>query len=232
MELIMPKTQLDETGAHYLLRYAAGFFPMADHCDAHDIVWHNPETRAIMPIQGLHVSKSLRRAVLRHPYDIRINTDFPQVIRACAENRDFTWLNSTIQKAFIGLHEAGYAHSVECWKADGTLAGGVYGLALGSVFCGESMFSGETGASKIALVHLCARLAAGGFTLFDSQIYNDHTGQFGAYTLPRAAYLDLLQQALRTRADFSLSASPDISHEALVKDFLCSENIKKNLTIS
>lgn len=205
---------------------------MADHGDAHDIRWHNPENRALLPIHNLHISRSLRRTILRHPYEIRVNSNFPQVIRACSENRDATWLNRPIQKAFIGLHEAGYAHSVECWKADGTLAGGIYGLALGSAFCGESMFSREPNASKIALVHLCARLATAGFTVFDSQIYNDHTGQFGAYDVPRAVYMDLLRQALQNRADFSLSAYPDLTPETMLNRFLTTVNLKKNLTIS
>lgn len=205
---------------------------MADHGDALDIRWYSPEKRAILPIHDLHIPKSLRRALRKHPYDIRIDTAFPQVIRACAENRDFSWLNSTIQDAFIGLHRAGYAHSVECWRPDGTLAGGIYGLALGAVFCGESMFSREPGASKIALVHLCAHLAAGGFTLFDSQIYNDHTGQFGAYEISRRAYLERLQQALRHRADFHLSGHPQATPENLLSHFLVAENLKKNLTIS
>lgn len=223
---------LTETGTCYLLRYAAGFFPMADHDDPDAILWHNPDQRAILPIRDLHVSKSLRRAVLKHPYGIRIDHDFPQVIRACAVNREFSWLNPAIQEAFIDLHRTGYAHSVECWTADGRLAGGIYGLALGSVFCGESMFSREPGASKIALVHLCARLSAGGFTLFDSQIYNDHTGQFGAHDISRAAYMERLQNALHTKADFHLSGNPQISAENLVSQFLSAENIKKNLTIS
>lgn len=211
-----PQSALNDTGTHYLLRYAAGFFPMADHCDQRDILWHNPDKRAILPIRDLHVAKSLRRAVLRSAYDIRVDTAFAEVIRACAENRDFSWLNETIQDAFIGLHRAGYAHSVECWTPDGRLAGGVYGLALGAAFCGESMFSREPGASKIALVHLCARLAAGGFTLFDSQIYNDHTGRFGAHDIPRAAYMERLHTALQTRADFHLSAFPQMTTRNLV----------------
>lgn len=203
--------------------YAAGYFPMAFCTDDTEIRWYNPEERAILPIAGLHVPRKLRRLVLRHPYEIRVDTAFAEVIAACGENRDSFWLNRTIRDLFIALHRAGYAHSVECWTRGGTLAGGVYGLALGGAFCAESMFSRESNASKVALVHLCARLAAGGFTLLDAQIYNEHTGQFGAYDIPREDYLRRLGRALRLPADFAVSASP----EDLVLRFLSAENLKK-----
>lgn len=212
---------LDETGWDYLLHYAAGYFPMAEPHHQDDIFWHNPAERAVLPIQDLHISKSLRRAVLRRPYSIRINTAFAAVMQACAANRESTWLSPPIQAAFGGLHRAGLAHSVECWTEQGDLVGGIYGLALGSAFCGESMFSKESGASKIALVHLCARLAAGGFTLFDAQIYNDHTAQFGAYNIPQALYMDQLQHALFKKGDFLLcGAQQSPSEEERVRDFL------------
>ena len=137
--------------------------------------------------------------------------------------RDDSWLDDRLIDAYIALHRAGYAHSVECWTRGGVLAGGVYGLALGGAFCAESMFSRESNASKIALVHLCARLAAGGFTLLDAQIYNEHTGQFGAYDIPREEYLDRLGRALRISADFTVSGSP----EDLALLFLNAENLKK-----
>jgi leucyl/phenylalanyl-tRNA--protein transferase len=204
---------------------------MADHEDADEIRWWNPQERAILPIRGLHVPKSLRRVVLKSPFEIRIDTAFPAVIAACAAGHGPTWLNAAIKDTFIGLHRAGFAHSVECWES-GTLVGGVYGLAIGGAFCGESMFSRQTNASKVALVHLAARLAAGGFTLLDAQILNDHTARFGAYEVPRTTYLEDLQQAIQTPADFLLAQKPGISERSLIHWFLNEENLKKNLTIS
>ncbi|MBI4031107.1 MAG: leucyl/phenylalanyl-tRNA--protein transferase [Proteobacteria bacterium] len=191
--------------------YCCGMFPMADGADAEEFYWYDPPVRALMPIDGLHVSRRLRKTVLAGPYDVRIDTDFTGIIDGCAaatERRPNTWINRSIRDLFIALHEKGFAHSVECWK-DGALAGGVYGLAIGAFFAGESMFSAQRDASKVALVHLCARLQKGGFRLFDAQIVNDHIKKFGAYEVKREEYLTLLGRSLPLQADFMLSGADE-----------------------
>jgi leucyl/phenylalanyl-tRNA--protein transferase len=135
---------------------------------------------------------------------VRVDTAFEAVIDSCAENtedRPKTWINGDIRAIFVALHEKGFAHSVECWK-DGVLAGGVYGLAIGGFFSGESMFSRRRDASKVALVHLCARLWRGGFTMLDAQFMNDHLRQFGAYEISRDVYQKKLQNALPKQTNF------------------------------
>lgn len=191
--------------AEMVFAYSRGYFPMADP-DHHDETgWYNPPMRAVLPIAGLKVSRSLRRVVLKQSFDVRIDTDFERVIRTCAARRmerPETWINEDIIRRFMALHQAGLAHSVECWTPDGNFAGGLYGVALGGAFCGESMVSLRPEASKIALVHLCAVLQAGGFTLLDCQFINDHTARFGAVEIPQAEYLHRLAQALESKAIF------------------------------
>lgn len=192
------------TPADVLNAYAGGYFPMADSADAPDFYWYDPPLRGQLSLHALHVPRRLRRDILRHPFEIRTDTAFAAVIDACAEatpDRPNTWINRPIRDLFVALHEAGFAHSVESWRG-GTLVGGVYGLALGGAFCGESMFSRAPGASKTALVHLCARLWRGGFTLFDTQFVNPHLSQFGVFEIPRDAYRARLAAALRTPARF------------------------------
>ena len=201
---------------------------MADTLEPDSITWFNPPRRAVMPIEGMHIPRKLRRLALKNPFEVRIDTAFDAVIAACAapaERRPSTWINDDIISIFSVLHRIGFAHSVECWR-DGVLEGGVYGLALGGAFCAESMFSRASGASKIALLHLCARLSAAGFTLLDCQLLNDHTARFGAYEISRAAYLPLLNAALQNSCDFSLTGR-NPPESALLAEFL-----KKNLTIS
>jgi leucyl/phenylalanyl-tRNA--protein transferase len=193
------------TPADMLNAYAHGYFPMADSADAPDFYWYDPPLRGQLSIDALHISRRLRRDILKHPFEIRTDTAFSAVIDGCAEatpDRPKTWINRAIRDLFIALHEAGFAHSVECWR-DGSLVGGIYGLALNGAFCGESMFSRVPGASKIALVHLCARLWRGGFTLFDTQFVNPHLSQFGVYEIPGAAYRDRLAAALTVPANFA-----------------------------
>jgi leucyl/phenylalanyl-tRNA--protein transferase len=186
-----------------LSAYAHGFFPMGDGY-SQGMHWYNPELRAVMPIANIHVSRRLKSFILKHPFEIRIDTAFSEVIEGCAENRVGDWINQDIQTLFTTLHRAGFAHSLECWKDD-KLVGGIYGLALGQAFCAESMFSRVSSASKVALVHLCALLQDRGFTLLDCQIWNAHTGQFGAYEIPQAEYLRRLSEALQNHAEFSMS---------------------------
>lgn len=186
--------------ADMLLRaYASGYFPMAGSRDEKELRWYSPEERGILPLDGFHIPRSLCKFMRRNPYEVKYDTAFPQVIRACADARSAkrtdTWINDEIISLYCELAEKGYAHSVECWQ-DGTLAGGLYGIALGSAFFGESMFSIRDNASKIALVHLVERLCELGYTLLDTQYINDHLTQFGAKTLPKSDYMKLLAHAL------------------------------------
>jgi len=197
-----------------LLRaYAAGVFPMADSADDPDIFWVDPHIRGVIPLNAFHVPRRLRRTVRSRPFDIRIDTDFAGVIDACAapvreRGRDNTWINRPIREAYARLHEAGFAHSVECWR-EGRLVGGLYGVRLGAAFFGESMFSFARDASKVALVHLVARLRAGGFVLLDTQFITNHLRQFGAIEVPRAEYHVMLEAAIGRRADFGLFDADD-----------------------
>lgn len=191
--------------------YKQGLFPMAYSADSPYVHWICPEKRGQLSIEKLHISKSLKKTVLHNikrngPYIIKINTDFESVIRACAdarEDRPETWINQPIIDAYCELHKRGRAHSVECWRDD-ALVGGLYGVAVGSAFFGESMFSRETNTSKIALVHLCARLWKGGYTLLDTQFINEHLKQFGVYEISHGAYIERLRGAIKREADFLL----------------------------
>lgn len=198
-----------------LLRaYASGIFPMARDRNDPRLYWIDPEQRGILPLDGFHVPKRLARTLRREPFDIRCDTAFEAVMRACAEaapDRPDTWINEGIVSLFVELFRVGLAHSVEAWQ-DGRLVGGLYGLALGSAFFGESMFSRETDASKVVLVHLVARLKRGGFSLLDTQFVTDHLRQFGAIEIPRRDYQTRLTAALDEHAIFD--RSPGIGWEA------------------
>ena len=188
-----------------LRAYAAGVFPMADHAGADEIFWVDPRQRGILPLHRFHLSRSLRKRLLKGGYRIRVDHAFEAVVEACAA-RDETWINGTIRELYLGLHRIGHAHSVEVW-IDGELAGGLYGVRLGGAFFGESMFNHTRDASKIALAWLVARLKAGGFTLLDTQFTTPHLEALGGRTVTKARYHDLLDRALGTPADFySLAA--------------------------
>lgn len=197
--------EMPELTPDMLLRaYAIGVFPMAEDRDDPDLFWVDPRMRGIIPLDRFHVPRRLRRTVRSDRFRVTIDTDFESVIEGCAEAtavRPRTWINDRIIMLYCSLHRLGYAHSVECWR-DGSLAGGLYGVALGGAFFGESMFSRETDASKIALVHLVARLHAGGFTLLDSQFITRHLRRFGAVEIPRSEYRQRLAEALKKSADF------------------------------
>ncbi|MCB1561981.1 MAG: leucyl/phenylalanyl-tRNA--protein transferase [Alphaproteobacteria bacterium] len=198
--------QLVLTPELLLEAYRQGLFPMSYSADSPYIHWVCPEMRGQLSIEKLHVPRRLKKTVRSSPYEVRIDTAFEQVIGACAtatETRPETWINRQIENAFIGLYARGYAHSVECWRGS-ELVGGLYGLAIGGAFFGESMFSRARDASKIALVHLAARLSAGGFTLLDTQFVNDHLEQFGVYEVPHETYKKQLIAALEHKADFKL----------------------------
>ncbi|MEA1073111.1 leucyl/phenylalanyl-tRNA--protein transferase [Sphingomonas sp. LY160] len=176
--------------------YAAGIFPMADSRDAEDVFWVEPRTRAILPIDRFILSGSLRKRIRSGRFTVTRDRAFHDVVLACAE-RDETWINPTIERATLGLHAAGHAHSIECWRDD-RLVGGLYGVRLGGAFFGESMFSREADASKVALAWLIARLRVGGFGLLDCQFMTDHLASLGAVTVSRDDYVGLLGVVLGT----------------------------------
>ncbi len=187
-----------------LRAYAAGIFPMAESAEDNALYWIEPDERGIIPLDGLRISQSLRKAVRRQAFDIRIDTDFAAVIAACAEktpDRKSTWINARIRALYTQLFRMGCCHTVECWQDD-TLVGGLYGVRIGAIFFGESMFSRQTDASKVALVHLVARLNAGGFKLLDAQFVNPHLERLGAISVPKAAYHELMEPLLALDADF------------------------------
>ena len=174
--------------------YAAGIFPMADSREASELFWVEPRSRAIIPLDNFHVSKSLRRTLRSGNFLVTMDRDFPAVIEACAD-REETWINADIERAMLALHSTGHAHSIEAW-ADGELGGGLYGVKLGRAFFGESMFSRRTDASKVALAWLVARLKTGGYTLLDCQFMTAHLASLGAVNISRRAYVSLLSGAL------------------------------------
>jgi leucyl/phenylalanyl-tRNA---protein transferase len=187
-----------------LQAYTAGIFPMAESADDPSLYWIEPEERGVIPLTGFHISQSLRKVVRKRKFEIKIDTAFDAVIAACGEKtdtRDVTWINARIVKLYNQLHKMGCCHSVESWS-NGKLVGGLYGVRIGAAFFGESMFSRATDASKVALVHLVARLNAGGFKLLDAQFLNPHLVQFGTYTIQKDAYRPILDEALDGTADF------------------------------
>lgn len=188
-----------------LLRaYAAGVFPMAESADDNALYWIEPEERGVIPLDGLHISHSLRKRVRQRQFEIMIDGDFAAVIDACAAKsagRKTTWINARIRSLYTQLHKMGCCHSVEC-RQDGRLVGGLYGVRIGAAFFGESMFSRVTDASKVALVHLVARLRAGGFKLLDAQFVNPHLSRLGAVAVAKSDYHRLLEPTLEADADF------------------------------
>ncbi len=187
-----------------LLAYRLGIFPMAESRAADEVLWVRPHERGILPLEKFHVPRRLARAVRSDRYDVTIDHAFDQVIRGCAESRPDrreTWINDPIIVVFEALHRRGFAHSVETWH-HGQLVGGLYGLSLGAAFFAESKFSRMTDASKVALVHLAARLKAGGYTLLDAQFPNPHLEQFGAVTVTEERFQSLLSEALTHTGNF------------------------------
>ncbi len=181
--------------------YATGIFPMAEHRDDPEIFWVDPQRRGVLPLDGFHISRSLRRDMRRTTFDVRINTDFAAVLDGCADRVD-TWINFEIRDLYLALFERGEAHSLEIWD-EHVMVGGVYGVTLGAAFFGESMFSRRTNASKIALACLVDRLSDGGFILFDTQFLTDHLASLGAIEISRAAYQKALHQACARPASFT-----------------------------
>ncbi|MGH7105615.1 MAG: leucyl/phenylalanyl-tRNA--protein transferase [Acetobacteraceae bacterium] len=198
----MSRRSLQVSPELMLRAYRAGLFPMAETRRGERLYWLDPEFRGVLPLARFHLSRRLARTVLHGPFAVTADANFPAVIAACARRRpgrEDTWINTEIETLFNELARRGHAHSVECWQ-DGLLAGGLYGVAIGGAFFGESMFSLKTDASKVALVHLVARLRLGGFRLLDTQFVTTHLAQFGAIEIPRESYRTELVAAVETPA--------------------------------
>ena len=188
-----------------LAAYRSGRFPMADSREDDEIFWVDPPLRGILPLDAFHIPKRLARTMRTNAFRITVDAAFPQVMLSCADTitpkRLNTWINPLIERSYANLHANGYAHSIEVWNGT-ALVGGLYGVSIGAAFFGESMFSHETDASKVALAHLAERLKAGGYMLLDTQFITDHLKQFGAVEIPRARYKELLAKAVVAKADF------------------------------
>jgi len=206
------------TTQHLLEAYRAGIFPMAETRDAEELFWLEPKRRGIIPLKEFHLPRELKKLIKQARFRITVNKAFLKVMRLCASpaaGREETWINEDILALYTQLHEQGHAHSVEVWEM-GELAGGLYGVAVGGAFCGESMFHLKTGASKVALAYTVARLKAGGFTLFDVQFLTEHLKRFGAVEIDREEYLRRLGAALELTPDF-YSMPEDASPEEVLQ---------------
>ena len=203
-----------------LKAYACGIFPMAEAADDPALYWIEPQARGILPLDGVHVPKRLQRTLKQDRFEVRVDCDFPGVIAGCGaarSGRETTWINAKIRKLYADLYDMGHCHTVECWR-DHELVGGLYGVAIGGAFFGESMFSYETDASKVALVHLAARLIAGKFSLLDCQFVTEHLRQFGTIEIDRSEFHLRLDVALKQDGDFL--ALPKITSGQTVLDVL------------
>ena len=187
-----------------LKAYSCGVFPMAESADDPTLYWIEPQSRGILPLDAVHVPRRLARTIRADSFEVRIDSDFDAVIDGCAASRvdrPSTWINTRIRQLYGALFRQGHCHTVETWS-QGRLVGGLYGVSLGSAFFGESMFSTERDASKVALVHLVARLIFGGYTLLDTQFVTDHLRQFGTVDLKKAEFHEALERAVASRGDF------------------------------
>jgi leucyl/phenylalanyl-tRNA--protein transferase len=204
-------TMLRLTSELLLRAYATGIFPMAQSRRDRELYWIDPEWRGILPLDRFHVPRRLRRTLRHGAFEVRVDTAFRDVMIGCAEvtsDRPDSWINDEIIAAYTELYHAGHAHSIECWRDD-ALVGGLYGVSLGGAFFGESMFTRVTDASKVALIHLAARLHHGGYTLLDTQFITKHLQQFGAVEVPRPRYQALLAAALKVKASFPRILMPE-----------------------
>ncbi len=196
-----------------LQAYEVGFFPMAEDAEDASVFWVNPPMRGVIPLDEFHVPRRLARTVRQDMYEVRVDSDFEGVIDGCSAStpgRSSTWINADIRRLYGALFERGICHTVETWQ-DGKLVGGLYGVALGGTFFGESMFSRARDASKVALVHLVGRLKAGSFTLLDTQFITEHLRQFGATEIPADLYREALREAVTLEADFYCWPSTGVS---------------------
>lgn len=195
---------LEITPQVLLKAYACGIFPMAESAEDPGLYWIEPEHRGVIPLDEIHIPRRLARTIRQNAFEIRVDSDFDAVIGACAEpalGRRKTWINERIRRLYGELFDMGHCHTVEAWR-DGELAGGLYGVRLGRAFFGESMFSRVRDSSKVALVHLSARLIKGGFSLLDTQFVTEHLRRFGAVELPRREYHSILEKSLEGFGDF------------------------------
>jgi leucyl/phenylalanyl-tRNA--protein transferase len=195
-----------------LRAYRHGLFPMAETRRGDRLYWLDPERRGILPLDGFHLPRRLLRRVLSDTFEVSSNRDFAAIITGCAAaapGREDTWINPQIERLFGELHRMGHAHSVEC-RREGRLVGGLYGVAMGGAFFGESMFSQATDASKVALVHLVARLRLGGFRLLDTQFVTSHLAQFGTQEIAREDYKALLSEAVEVSACWQAAPDPAV----------------------
>ena len=218
MSRAIPGEDLDVVTPSLLLRaYACGIFPMAEAADDPTLYWVEPRMRGVLPLDGFHLPKRLARTVRSDRFEVRIDSNFRGVIAACGAprpGRRSTWINAPIRKLYGELFRLGHVHTVEAWR-EGRLVGGLYGLKLGAAFFGESMFSDERDASKVALVHLVARLKRGGFRLLDAQFLTEHLTQFGAIEVPRDDYVKVLDAAVRSEATFPAAGDALSGAEAI-----------------
>ncbi|HTJ03392.1 MAG TPA: leucyl/phenylalanyl-tRNA--protein transferase [Methylovirgula sp.] len=198
------RTQFEITPDILLRAYSIGLFPMAESADDQNLFWVDPEARGIFPLDGMKVSRKLARTIRSDEFEVRADSDFEGVISACAAvstGREKTWINQRIRTLYGALFALGHVHTVECWQG-GELVGGLYGVSLGAAFFGESMFHRRTDASKVALIHLAARLRAGGYQLLDTQFITPHLESLGAVEVSKEAYRNLLADAVAEKADF------------------------------
>ena len=208
------RTDASKVTPEVLLRaYALGLFPMAEDRDSQTLFWVEPKERGIFDLDGLVVSHRLAKTVRSDRFTVRTNGDFAAVLDGCAD-RPATWINAEIRRLYLALHAMGHAHSIETY-AEGKLVGGLYGVSLGGAFFGESMFHVARDASKVALVHLVARLRRGGFRLLDSQFLTPHLASLGAVEIARALYLERLEKALTFQGDVNALAAPLRGAQAL-----------------
>ena len=187
-----------------LRAYQAGIFPMAEDASSDALFWVSPQQRGVIPLDAIHISKSLRKTLKAHPYSVKVDTDFAGTIEGCATagtERDSTWINPAIRSLYGQLFDSGYVHTVEVWDGP-ELVGGLYGVSIGAAFFGESMFHRKTDCSKIAMAHLLARLQAGNYRLLDTQFITDHLRTFGGIEIPREDYEVRLADALGHQADW------------------------------
>lgn len=204
--MISPDQPMIEISAKVLLKaYACGIFPMAESAESAELHWIDPEFRGALPLDGVRVPRRLAKTIRQRRFDVHVDRNFDAIIDGCAASRpdrQTTWINGRIRALYGELFELGYCHTIEVDR-DGVLVGGLYGVALNGAFFGESMFSTETDASKVALVYLAARLIAGGFTLLDTQFITNHLAQFGTQEISRALFHSRLTRAMQVDGDFA-----------------------------
>ncbi|MEO0859566.1 MAG: leucyl/phenylalanyl-tRNA--protein transferase [Pseudomonadota bacterium] len=208
----MPRDTPEITAETLLMAYASGVFPMAETRDDEDVFWVDPKLRGVLPLDRFHLSRRLAKTLRQGRFHVTLDQDFGAVVAGCA-NRPETWINTPIARLYGQLHRLGFAHSYEVRDTDGDLVGGVYGVALGAAFFGESMFSDSRDASKIALAHAVAHLHGGGFTLFDTQFLTPHLASLGGQEIKRDLYHARLRQALAQTATLSnpVPSGPDVA---------------------